>query len=72
MIHLRDGSKEVRMSMNNHASHEKMSRERAKGTLLKKSWYRTNSVRPLNHYLKGGGAWPAGLHVSKRILQGES
>ena len=28
-----------------------------------------NSVRPLNHYLKGG-AWPAGLHVSKRILQG--
>jgi hypothetical protein len=35
MIHLRDGSKEVRMSMNNHAPHEKMSRERAKGTLLK-------------------------------------
>ena len=28
-----------------------------------------NSVRPLNHYLKGG-AWPAGLHVRTRILQG--
>ena len=28
-----------------------------------------NSVRPLNHYLKRG-AWPAGLHVSRRILQG--
>ena len=52
------------MSMNNHAPHEKMSRERAKGTLLKRVFFLTNRELQIS-----GKFPPSNLHGETANLQ---